>query len=871
MKRIISYFLVITILVTCMIPAFTINAADGAKISATDATPVFGDTSFESEITIADNPGIAALEIVVFFKTADISSVDVDFTGTVYDPENCGIGSVIAGTNNKVKSLISGLGLTPADYKAVIVDLTTTEGDNTDANGKLFTAMFTASGDAAVGTDLSYGIAVKTAQNVDGDDVAVDESGKVCVATVQADPYLGTYEDFSLFAAGPAEVELGTETVDVQIRIDGNVTGIWTFRAIVAYDPAWAVDFDPAAGTGSGIKNGNMFPDDSEMTFNIQSAEAYPASEAFEYFGKTADVAGQNAIVAVSVPNDESEGGNCTKEGGIFYTVTFKVPEGAKVGDKLELKLAYCEGDQAVVDESRNPPIYCIEPVDVYDYTCTIVDAVCEHPTTHENIIPATCTEDGAKQQVCDVCGAVVSSETIPTDGHQWVKGETVDPTCKDDGYTVYECSVCHITENRNVVPATGLHEYVEGTPVPATCAEDGYTPYTCKFCGTVDKRDIVSKDTVPHTPGEPVVVEPTCTENGSSTVYCTICDAVISTETILTDGHNWVAGETHAPTCTERGWTDYECSVCHETKQDDFVDAKGHDWAEATCTAPKTCNTCGATEGDALGHQAAAPVVVTPPTCTEAGHTTVNCSRCGALLDESYPDALGHKEFVEINTQPTYDADGRLKIVCERCQEVLQDTVRPRLTVGASVVCVIENDDPDADDIIIAQFDYDGLYKGEVFQPDIPEIPGYTIVEGTEQIEIELGEDGNYILYAYTANTDITYTVKYVDENGKELADAKVVTGQTMASEVTEKAIEIKGYTVDEAEKTIVLEAEGNEIVFTYKADKTEGGASTPDDTKKPTNSQTGDNMIFIIIALAVAAVGAVAVVIVRSRRKEH
>ena len=161
MKRIISYFLVITILVTCMIPAFTINAADGAKISATDATPVFGETSFESEITIADNPGIATLEVVVFFKTTDISSVDVDFTGTVYDPENCGIGSVIAGTNNKVKSLISGLGLTPADYKAVIVDLTTTEGDNTDANGKLFSAVFAANGEPAVGTALSYGIAVK--------------------------------------------------------------------------------------------------------------------------------------------------------------------------------------------------------------------------------------------------------------------------------------------------------------------------------------------------------------------------------------------------------------------------------------------------------------------------------------------------------------------------------------------------------------------------------------------------------------------------------------------------------------------------------------------------------------------------------------
>lgn len=29
----------------------------------------------------------------------------------------------------------------------------------------------------------------------------------------------------------------------------------------------------------------------------------------------------------------------------------------------------------------------------------------------------------------------------------------------------------------------------------------------------------------------------------------------------------------------------------------------KGHDWADATCSLPKTCKVCGATDGDALGH----------------------------------------------------------------------------------------------------------------------------------------------------------------------------------------------------------------------------------------------------------------------------
>ena len=126
-------------------------------------------------------------------------------------------------------------------------------------------------------------------------------------------------------------------------------------------------------------------------------------------------------------------------------------------------------------------------------------------------------------------------------------------------------------------------------------------------------------------------------------------------------------------------------------------------------------------------------------------------------------------------------------------------------------------------------------------------------------------------IYFEFTANTDITYTVKYVDENGKELAPAKVVKDQTMASTVTEKAIEIKGYTADAAEKTLTLAAEGNEIVFTYKADKVDdGGKNTPDNNKGNGNSQTGDNFIFVVIALVVAAAGAATVVIVR-RKRQH
>ena len=53
------------------------------------------------------------------------------------------------------------------------------------------------------------------------------------------------------------------------------------------------------------------------------------------------------------------------------------------------------------------------------------------------------------------------------------------------------------------------------------------------------------------------------------------------------------------------------------------------HEWVEATCTAPKTCKTCGATEGEALGHDWKEATTEAPKTCT----------RCGATEGEKLPD----------------------------------------------------------------------------------------------------------------------------------------------------------------------------------------------------------------------------------------
>ena len=73
------------------------------------------------------------------------------------------------------------------------------------------------------------------------------------------------------------------------------------------------------------------------------------------------------------------------------------------------------------------------------------------------------------------------------------------------------------------------------------------------------------------------------------------------------------------APDCVNPGYTIHTCE-CGDTFESDTVEALGHTWVDATCTAPKTCSVCAATEGDVGAHN----------------YQNGTCAGCGAA-DPSY------------------------------------------------------------------------------------------------------------------------------------------------------------------------------------------------------------------------------------------
>lgn len=81
------------------------------------------------------------------------------------------------------------------------------------------------------------------------------------------------------------------------------------------------------------------------------------------------------------------------------------------------------------------------------------------------------------------------------------------------------------------------------------------------------------------------------------------------------------------AATCT----APKTCSKCGATEGA----AAGHNWKDATCIAPKTCKTCKATEGQAMGHSYKDATCTAPKTCSKCGATE------GEMLKHTYQNGV--------------------------------------------------------------------------------------------------------------------------------------------------------------------------------------------------------------------------------------
>lgn len=136
---------------------------------------------------------------------------------------------------------------------------------------------------------------------------------------------------------------------------------------------------------------------------------------------------------------------------------------------------------------------------------------------------------------------------------------------------------------------------------------------------------------------------------------------------------HDWKEATCEAPkTCASCGETEgikakhqWEDATCTEPKKcsecgTEKGDPLGHDWAPATCTTPKTCTVCSEIEGTAPGHDWKAATCTTPKTCRSC--------------DETEGEAKGHNAGDWINSEPDYKTCKYTRTKnCTNCGEALE------------------------------------------------------------------------------------------------------------------------------------------------------------------------------------------------------
>ena len=84
----------------------------------------------------------------------------------------------------------------------------------------------------------------------------------------------------------------------------------------------------------------------------------------------------------------------------------------------------------------------------------------------------------------------------------------------------------------------------------------------------------------------------------------------------------------TRDSTCKQVGLKVYHCTICNEELGTHTIPKASHSYKAATCTAPKTCKTCGATSGNKLGHTYVKKT--TKATLTKDGSIKNVCKTCG-------------------------------------------------------------------------------------------------------------------------------------------------------------------------------------------------------------------------------------------------
>ena len=215
-----------------------------------------------------------------------------------------------------------------------------------------------------------------------------------------------------------------------------------------------------------------------------------------------------------------------------------------------------------------------------------------------------------------------------------------VEATCENDGLITISCSECGEIISENIISATGHTEGEVITVKEATCSEEGMKEVCCIDCGTV--LDNTTIPVIEHEYENVVIKETSCSECGVISHRCK-CGYDYQEEIEVTS-HSYTITVTKVPSCYELGIRKYTCECGYSYTEDipleDHVEVAGGE-----AGVHKKCNVCGEIIEDGTHHYYTEEVTIAA-TCTTTGEKKYSCN-CGHSYTEEVA-ALGHKKANE-------------------------------------------------------------------------------------------------------------------------------------------------------------------------------------------------------------------------------
>lgn len=328
----------------------------------------------------------------------------------------------------------------------------------------------------------------------------------------------------------------------------------------------------------------------------------------------------------------------------------------------------------------------------------SITRSSCEHTDTDWVVNqPATCTENGSKSQICNICNATIQTEVIPATGHSWDAGTVeVYADAGTEGKITYLCANnCKDSPRTEDIPAVEIQPpsasaISYGSALGASQLTGGSAASgSSSLIGTFVWADASIAPEVSGANQYAVVFCPDDTKHFAERIDCGLVSVSVNPVPAPNPPAADMAVEYSVTEVSKislpEGWSWREedaaiALVVGEPATAAAVYRDTNNYTNHTVEVKITRSACGHTDTEWI--------TSVPATCTEPGSKYLKCGICGEILEDDVEiAALGHSwgEW-KITKNPSVTENGEKIRACLRnCGATETETIQ-RLTPPAPV-----------------------------------------------------------------------------------------------------------------------------------------------------------------------------------------